>query len=141
MVILNDLVARARRRGLVLRTTGGRLVAYLTHLVTPELREEFSARKSEVVRFLENEVPVPDSLSPDLRDDWEERAGILQFDGGMDRVRAEREAWWITAARSPDLSGPAPAACPQCGGRSASALRGLSCPCGYIWRVRGEPSP
>ena len=33
-----------------------------------------------------------DSLTPDDREHWEERAGIMQHDGGLTREEAELEA-------------------------------------------------
>lgn len=32
-------------------------------------------------------------LSPDQRYEWEERAAIIEYDGGVHRWVAEREAW------------------------------------------------
>ena len=32
------------------------------------------------------------SLTPDVREEWSERAGILEFSAGLDRAEAERVA-------------------------------------------------
>ena len=32
-------------------------------------------------------------LTPDEREWWEERAAIIEYDGGIDRATAERVAW------------------------------------------------
>ncbi len=37
--------------------------------------------------------PRPDTLTPDQRDDYEERAAILQYDAGYKRGTAELLAW------------------------------------------------
>ncbi len=34
-----------------------------------------------------------DARCSDMREAWEERAAIMEFDGGLDRLTAEREAW------------------------------------------------
>ncbi len=36
------------------------------------------------------------------REAWEERAAIMEYDGGMDRARAELEAWRLLRARVAD---------------------------------------
>lgn len=44
-------------------------------------------------------------LDPDQRYEWEERAALIEFDGGMHRATAEWEAWKQLAAdltRAPD---------------------------------------
>ena len=38
-------------------------------------------------------------MPEDLRDAWEERAAIMEWDGGRARLEAERAAWgWLTDA-------------------------------------------
>ena len=42
------------------------------------------------------------TLSPDEREWWEERAAIIEYDGGLDRATAERLAWeCLEAFRQP----------------------------------------
>jgi hypothetical protein len=41
--------------------------------------------------------PLTDGEAEDLREFFEERAGILEFDAGLPRPEAELEAAWITA--------------------------------------------
>jgi len=44
----------------------------------------------------------PDGIIPeeaDLQEEYEERAGILEYDAGLDRAEAERLAWELVAAR------------------------------------------
>ena len=47
-------------------------------------------------------VAVADSAKPDaarVADWWQERAAIIEFDGGVNREHAEREAWARTLAK------------------------------------------
>lgn len=44
---------------------------------------------------------LPDDLASDLREEYEERAGILQFDGGLSRECAEWAALALLARRHP----------------------------------------
>jgi len=39
-------------------------------------------------------------LDKGTREDFEERAAIMEFDGGLTRVAAERAAWQIVVGRS-----------------------------------------
>jgi hypothetical protein len=60
-----------------------------------ELRQRLGAARGAVVAMLRAGSCAPPSIgawSPDLRDAFEERAAILQFDGGLAREVAEREA-------------------------------------------------
>ena len=41
----------------------------------------------------------PENLTPDQRDEWEERAAIMEFCGGLDRETAERVAWECVKAK------------------------------------------
>lgn len=38
-------------------------------------------------------VPDPSAMPPDLRERWEERAALMEYDGGLSRQEAERLAW------------------------------------------------
>jgi len=40
---------------------------------------------------------IPEEV--DLQEEYEERAGILEYDAGLDRAEAERLAWELVAAR------------------------------------------
>ena len=42
-------------------------------------------------------VPLPDIQA--AREDFEERAAIMGFDGGLSRDEAEREAWALVSMR------------------------------------------
>jgi len=39
-------------------------------------------------------------LDPSTREDFDERAGIMENDGGLSRAEAEREAWKIVVLRA-----------------------------------------
>jgi hypothetical protein len=41
----------------------------------------------------------PDDLPPDWRDDWEERAAIMEYDGGLPKEHAEAAALADTLER------------------------------------------
>ena len=40
-------------------------------------------------------------LDEGTREDFDERAGIMEFDGGMPRDQAEREAWRVVVQGKP----------------------------------------
>jgi hypothetical protein len=48
-----------------------------------------------------NQVAVVADLPADLRDAFEERAAIAEFDGGLDRAATERLAWAEVIGREP----------------------------------------
>ncbi len=70
-------------------------------------------RALRAVKYLEvTPIRCPEDLPMDWRIDWEERAAILQYDGGRSRDEAEREALLEIAYRfqlgmtdTEDLSG------------------------------------
>ena len=131
------LVIRARSMGLVLRPDGDRLVVYPRDLLTDDFRAALIQGKPGIIEFLDAEIPAPEVLPPDLREEYEERAAIIEVMNEVPRSEAERRAWWIVIAKvaSGHTTPLAPLVCPQCGRRSESALRGLSCSCGHVWRV------
>jgi hypothetical protein len=47
--------------------------------------------------------PDPSTMPDDLREEWEERAAIMEFDGVMSRARAEYEAWKVVSKNSKNL--------------------------------------
>jgi hypothetical protein len=62
----------------------------------PLVREVASPAQQSVTRTRTSRQPVPASVlldAADLRDRYEERAAICEFDGGRDRARAEARAW------------------------------------------------
>lgn len=65
-----------------------------------ELLGRVAAHKPEIMKILRRQ----DTEAEDLREYFEERAGILEYDGGLPRAKAEREAAKITAtyARNQD---------------------------------------
>lgn len=44
-------------------------------------------------------MPQPQTISPEMREFYEERAAIREFDGGQSRGDAEKAAWAETQAR------------------------------------------
>ena len=75
MSAAHTLLAELRARGIALRTVGDRLRYRPAAAVPPELRERIVANK------------------PALLERFEERAAIIEFDGGLPREEAERRAW------------------------------------------------
>lgn len=59
-----------------------------------ELLGRVAVHKPEIMKILRRQ----DTEAEDLREYFEERAGILEYDGGLPRAGAEREAAKITAA-------------------------------------------
>ena len=55
-------------------------------------RGRLETQRHALVRTLRGAAAVAD-LPADLRDAFEERAAIAEFDGGLDRAAAERLAW------------------------------------------------
>jgi hypothetical protein len=55
-------------------------------------RGRLETPRHALVRTLRGAAAVAD-LPADLRDAFEERAAIAEFDGGLDRAAAERLAW------------------------------------------------
>ncbi len=42
-------------------------------------------------------IPIPNELPEDVKKAYDERAAIMEYDGGLDREEAERQAWCRTA--------------------------------------------
>ncbi len=77
MSAAHALFAELRNRGVALRVVGDRLRYRPASAVRPGLRERMAACKVELVALVEQ---------------FEERAAIREFDGGLTRAEAERLA-------------------------------------------------
>lgn len=77
---LAHLLAQCRSRGISLsRIAGGKINIHDPRkLLTVDLREDLITYKAEVWEWLER---------------FEERAAIMEFDGGLTRAQAEERAW------------------------------------------------
>jgi len=71
------LLAELRDRGVALRVVGDRLRYRPEAAVTPELRDQMAACKSDLIALLER---------------FEERAAIREYEAGFTRAEAERLA-------------------------------------------------
>ena len=78
MIEARSVFADLRARGVSLRAVGDRLLYRPTAAVSAELRERIVANKPDLLALLER---------------FEERAAIIEFDGGFSREEAERRAW------------------------------------------------
>ena len=93
------LIAEAMRAGVAFQFRGDRLrmVPRRGEAVPAELVEQAKAIRADLISYLSNPAPVSEQPAPPWgEDDWryafEERAAILEFDGGYDRAEAERLA-------------------------------------------------
>ena len=93
------LVAEAMRAGVVFQFRGDRLrmVPRRGEAVPAELIKQAKAIRADLISYLTNPAPVAEQPAlPWDADDWlyafEERAAILEYDGGHDRADAERLA-------------------------------------------------
>src|SRR5262249_34737413 len=82
------LLAQARSAGLTVRVRGDKLVIRGPRRAGP-LAEQLLARKAEVIDALAVESLAPADLPPDWHFVWDERAAIMEYDGGLPRERAE----------------------------------------------------
>lgn len=83
------MLEQARALGIVLSADGGKLrYEAPAGRLTPELRAALVANKAAILDLLETES---------AREDFEERAAIMEFDGGLSRDEAERTAWTLVS--------------------------------------------
>jgi hypothetical protein len=66
------------RRGIRLEACGERLRYYPRSAMTPDLLDRLITHKAELIAIIER---------------FEERAAIVEYDGGFSRAEAERRAW------------------------------------------------
>ena len=86
-----ELVAGLEARGVTLRPTErGTLAVRPADAVTPEEVAALRRAKPEVLSMLSERLVA--SMGA-LREDYEERAAIMQYDGGLACPEAERRAW------------------------------------------------
>ncbi len=85
-----DLLSRVQALGIRLSVQGDALAFEgRRETITPELLDQLRSCKPLLLALLETPT------SPDIESarEWrQERAAIMEFDGGLDRVDAEREA-------------------------------------------------
>ena len=90
-------MARLKVAGVALRIDGGNLRCAPADKLTPELLADIRANKPELMALLSGQaeqkidLPITPYLQPDL-DAFEERAAVVQYDGGVTRTEAEAAA-------------------------------------------------
>ena len=93
-----DLLIDLYRRGLKVETHGGDLRISPRRLLSDADRAALRVRKPELVLLLSAPL-LWAKLPPEWQQMWEERAAIMEFDGGLSREEAEREAWVLVSKR------------------------------------------
>jgi hypothetical protein len=93
------LLDEARAAGLTVTADRGRLVIRGPRRAEPTARR-LIAHKGLVLQALTADRPAigPDDLPPDWRFVWEERAAIMEYDGGLAKEHAEAAALADTLA-------------------------------------------
>lgn len=91
-----DVLLRLVEAGVVLWVEGDRLRYRAPKgAIDPELRAQAAAARGALIALVKSGAVLPAdraAWSAEARHDFEERAGILEFDGGMARPAAEHEA-------------------------------------------------
>jgi len=116
-----DTIKAARIAGVRLALDGEDLVLEAQSQLSPALLDALSHHKAEIVALL---LPGPDGWSAeDWRVFFDERAGIVEFDGGLPRPEAEAHAFeccvveWLNRHPWPSTS----TRCAQCGGPGSTS--------------------
>jgi hypothetical protein len=87
-----DLLLDLETRGVALTSHGGKLIVDApTGTLTAGDRDLLYRLKPNLLAILETSL-TPDDLPPDWHERWEERAAIMEFDGGLPRKQAEAQA-------------------------------------------------
>jgi hypothetical protein len=90
------LLTEARRLGACLAANGERLLAEAPAPLPDTLVAELRAHKHELLAMLTSMNNVDRDAVTEW---WQERAAIMEHDGGLSREEAERQAGWRTLAR------------------------------------------
>lgn len=89
---VNTVINTIKAAGLALSLTpDAGLKVTPASAMTPELRDSIKVNRDALVAYLQREA-ANDDPSEAERELIEERAAIMEFDGGMDRAQAERLA-------------------------------------------------
>jgi hypothetical protein len=94
-----DLIAKAKGLGVHLAVDGQYLRCKYRCGFPEELKSELIAHKPVLLAYLlgftdgaVSQITSPADLPAEWRLEWEERAGIMEYDGGLSRKRAEHLA-------------------------------------------------
>jgi hypothetical protein len=89
-----ELITELSKQGVILEAENdGLRIDAPKGVLTSELRQSLTEQKQAILTLLSQ--PSPIGAAPtvlDERMDFEERAGIMEYDGGLTRVEAERRA-------------------------------------------------
>src|SRR5262249_13793708 len=85
------LLEQARSAGLTVTVQGDKLVIRGPRRAR-HLAEQLMARKGEIIDALAVESLIPADLPPEWQFVWDERAAIMEYDGGLPREQAVAEA-------------------------------------------------
>jgi hypothetical protein len=92
-----DWLERARCE---LRGNGNQPTAITAERIPTAVLAGSLLHKSQNLGFSNGSIGgVPRVMAPDIREWWEERAAIMEIDGGLGRNEAEQKAWAIVSAR------------------------------------------
>ncbi|MDM8008116.1 MAG: hypothetical protein QUV05_18405 [Phycisphaerae bacterium] len=93
-----ELLADLGRRGIEMKADGEQLRYRPIRAMTPDLAEQVKAHKPALLAIVAGDVSqiTPDDLPACLRERFEERAGIMEFDANLTRDDAEDKAMRLT---------------------------------------------
>jgi hypothetical protein len=105
-----ELLETLKRRGVDLDPVGESLhYRAPAGALTPDLRQALAAHKAEVLAHLRGEMVGLPTHPGDWPEEWLEafieRAGIMEFDGGLPRQEAERRAEELVRASYRQIGG------------------------------------
>jgi hypothetical protein len=97
-----DLLDKYRRKGVEINASGDRLgYKAPVRVLTPADKAELAAHKPELLRLLTADKSGAGRWTlADIFDGWSERAAILEYEVGLSRADAEREAWRLVMFES-----------------------------------------
>ena len=88
---MDALLCRLRGIGLSISVDGGNLAVQPKALITDEIRVLIREHKTELLTVLSTPATT-EAINADAIEFFEERAAIAEFDGGLSREEAEKEA-------------------------------------------------
>ena len=93
---VSELLKTLKKRGIDLKPEGDSLrYRAPAGALTPALRKALATHKAEVLAHLRGTAELPAAVADwpaDWRERFEERAGIMEYDGRLPRPEAERRA-------------------------------------------------
>ncbi len=93
------MLQQLERHGLTLTLDGDRLLVAPRNAITPPLADLIREHKPALIAALQARQAQPGPDLEDMREFYEERAAIIEYDGGLSRPEAEAEAVRLVAVR------------------------------------------